>query len=343
MPEFSIIIPIYNVEKYLPAALESVLAQGFQDWEAILVDDGATDGSFAVASEYCARDSRLSIIRQKNGGLSAARNAGIPGANGKYIFFFDSDDLLCPDVLQIIHDTAERFHDPDIICGRGFSRFLDTGPKVETSCRQPELPGDIMTGTAAFNWLVAHRRYAPVAPVWTRCYHRSLFQSGDLLFVPGRLHEDEEWTPRAFYKAQRVAFADTCTIRYRSRSNSIMHSNQDAKIKNTIANIIDMLDFLNSCSFNNKSDSSPFMDDIVFQYASFILRDSYTLKDKFSALNQRKTNGIAKKLKSSPYFMEKSSLGSNLYSLVRALELLPFTLPLLHLAVVLLYNRKKAV
>ena len=332
MSEFMIIVPIFNVEKYLPQALDSILSQSFPDWDALLVDDGATDGSADIAARYCRSDSRFSLIRQKNGGLGAARNAAIPKTKGKYIIFLDGDDMLCPGLLQKVHESTERLHEPDIICCRGLVQFPDGNPAATVTRQFPEIPGGVMSGVEAFRWLVHHREYIPIASVWTRCYRRDLLQSGELFFLAGRLHEDEEWTPRTFFHAATVGFSDTCSILYRTRPGSIMHSNQEARIGSMVDNIIDMTSFLNSRTFVNQDDASAFMDDILFQYASFLLRADYTLKDKASALRLRKEKKIARLLKGSQYFRRKSKLGSFLYLTVRMIECLPFTLSCFHLA-----------
>ena len=90
-PIVSIIMPTYNVEKYLPAAIDSVLRQSYQDWELLVVDDGSTDNSKEIALEYAQKDDRISVLHKDNGGLSDARNYGLSRAQGKYLHFFDSD------------------------------------------------------------------------------------------------------------------------------------------------------------------------------------------------------------------------------------------------------------
>lgn len=106
---FSVIVPIYNIEKYIRRCIDSVLAQSFADFELILVDDGSPDGCPAICDEYAQRDSRIKVIHKKNGGLVSARQAGIRVAQGEYIFNLDGDDAICPDALEsaqkIITDT----------------------------------------------------------------------------------------------------------------------------------------------------------------------------------------------------------------------------------------------
>ena len=108
MPAISIIIPVYNVEKYLRRCLDSVLNQTFTDWQAICVNDGSPDGSGEILAEYAARDSRFIIVNKENGGLSDARNAGLPHATGEYIMYLDSDDFIHPQTMEIAYHMARR-------------------------------------------------------------------------------------------------------------------------------------------------------------------------------------------------------------------------------------------
>ena len=105
MPKISIIIPVYKVEAYLPACLDSVLAQTFSDWEAICVNDGSPDNCGKILSEYAQKDSRIKVITQENQGVSVARNKALENAQGKYICFLDSDDELAPTFLQKMYQA----------------------------------------------------------------------------------------------------------------------------------------------------------------------------------------------------------------------------------------------
>ena len=107
-PKITIIIPIYKVEKYLPRCLNSVLAQTFTDWQAILVDDGSPDNSGIIADKYAAQDNRFIVIHKQNAGVSAARNDALNVANGEYIMFLDSDDCIHPQTMEILYGLATR-------------------------------------------------------------------------------------------------------------------------------------------------------------------------------------------------------------------------------------------
>ena len=108
MPRISVIIPVFNVEAFLPRCLDSLLAQSFPDWEAVCVDDGSTDGSGAILDDYAARDPRFRVIHKANGGVSAARNTALPLLGGEYTLMMDSDDFLHPQLMEICLHFAER-------------------------------------------------------------------------------------------------------------------------------------------------------------------------------------------------------------------------------------------
>ena len=112
MPKFSIIIPVYNVEKYIKKCLDSVFSQSYKDYEVIVVNDGSTDKSMDIAKEY-----NVKIINQKNAGLSITRNNGLQIANGEYISFIDSDDWVDLDFLEKLYNTAKKYDADIAACG----------------------------------------------------------------------------------------------------------------------------------------------------------------------------------------------------------------------------------
>ena len=135
---FSIIIPVYQVEKYISAALASVEAQTFADWEAVIVDDGSTDAGNSICREFCRREPRFKLIRQDNAGLSAARNTGIDAASGDYIVFLDGDDFLKSDALERFAEQLERTS-PDIL---GFNGYIDVTEHSDGSCSEAWIRGE---------------------------------------------------------------------------------------------------------------------------------------------------------------------------------------------------------
>ena len=125
MPQISIIVPVYKVEKYIHKCIDSILSQTYKDWELILVDDGTPDNSGLICDEYAINDSRIQVIHQKNAGVGAARNAGIDKSTGKYIAFLDSDDFCTGDYLQNFVNGLIQNSDSDLIIQGMY--FYDNG------------------------------------------------------------------------------------------------------------------------------------------------------------------------------------------------------------------------
>ena len=215
---FSVIIPVYNVENYLRDCLDSVLHQTFEDWEAICVNDGSTDGSASILEEYASLDPRFVVVSQANGGLSAARNAGLKVAKGEYVLFLDSDDWLEQNALEVL---ANNRNGEDMLCFSG-RRFFDDEGKYFPSDQLTERY--YPTGMDYYNEnALEHRDFAFVCVV-LRTYRRKFLIENGLLFKEGIYHEDNLFTPIACYHAQRIRVINECLYDYRVRSSSIMTS-----------------------------------------------------------------------------------------------------------------------
>ena len=129
LSSISVIVPVFNVGKYLPCCIESVLNQSFPAFELILIDDGSTDGCSGLCDSYAREDSRIRVFHKKNGGVSSARNVGLDNARGEWVFFLDSDDLLPDRALEMLISCVDR--DVDMVYG-GIRKFAETDESVET-------------------------------------------------------------------------------------------------------------------------------------------------------------------------------------------------------------------
>ena len=138
--KISLIVPVYNTKAYLDDCIRSVLAQTFQDWELILVDDGSTDGSGALCEAWAERDARIRVLHQPNGGVSRARNSGISQARGEYLVFLDSDDQVLPAYLQRLWELREQYDAP--LAAVGFSGDTEMVNTLHKSLPQPLMEGD---------------------------------------------------------------------------------------------------------------------------------------------------------------------------------------------------------
>lgn len=213
---FSVIVPVYNVEQYLPECLDSLLHQTYGDWEAICVNDGSTDGCAAILAEYAARDNRFHIITQPNGGLSAARNTGLDHANGDYILFLDSDDWLETNALERIHSQLQTppsdLRPLDMLCFGGWMGSKTEYPTSET----------FDTGWTYYNRHALEHHEFPFVCVVLRCYRRQLLTDNQLTFRKGILHEDNLFTPQVCLAAKKTSVIPDLLYHYRVRPGSIM-------------------------------------------------------------------------------------------------------------------------
>ena len=123
---FSVLMPVYNVEKYISECIDSILNQSFDDWELIIVDDGSPDTSGQIADEYASKDSRIKVIHKANGGLISARREGIKHAQGEYCLFCDSDDMVAKSWMSAIDRTISEFNNPDMIIFSMAKYFSET-------------------------------------------------------------------------------------------------------------------------------------------------------------------------------------------------------------------------
>lgn len=213
--KFSVIIPVYNVEAYLQACLDSVLNQTFEDWEAICVNDGSTDNSAAILEEYGHKDGRFKIVSQSNGGLSAARNMGLKAAAGEYVLFLDSDDWLESNALKII---SQSLNEEDMLCFSG-RRFFEKENRYHEADQLKAW--SYATGMDYYNEnALAVRDFAFVCVV-LRAYKREFLLSHELWFKVGIFHEDNLFMPFACYYAKEVKVINDCLYDYRVRANSI--------------------------------------------------------------------------------------------------------------------------
>ncbi len=223
MPAISIIIPIYNVEKYLRRCLDSVKNQTFTNWEAICVNDGSPDDCAAILDEYAKMDGRFKIVTKENGGLSDARNAGMDVASGDYILYLDSDDFIHPQTMEIAYSfalrdesdivsfTYDRIYRPQLMVRHFLGRDTDNvvparyNKKYNVAKIKSRVTNDIYqyaterTHNAPGKnkkWLIKH------CQVWKNLYRRDLI--ADIPFIKGILFEDFPWWSRVMLRNPRT-------------------------------------------------------------------------------------------------------------------------------------------
>lgn len=225
----SIIIPVYNVEQYLARCIDSVLAQSYTDLEIILVDDGSPDGCGAICDAYAEKDSRIKVIHQKNRGLSGARNAGLEIATGEQVAFLDSDDYvdatMYEQLLTVMNQT-----DADIAeCGYRWVKPTETYDRENTGTV------DVYTNLEALDKLYfGDQMFGGLSIVaWNKLYRRHLLTG--LRFAQGLNFEDVDFTPRALFRAKKVAKLNLNLHNFFFTPNSISRGSFSLKKLDAIA------------------------------------------------------------------------------------------------------------
>lgn len=225
--ELSVVVPIYNVEKYLNRCIDSILSQTLLPDEIILVDDGSTDGSGKIADEYAQKYDSIKVIHQKNGGLSAARNTGIDTARGFYIAFVDSDDYIDSEMYKVLIDNLKRTNADISICGRYIEQ--------ENGERHPWRPigcNEIWNTEQGLIQLNNLKSFDMAA--CDKLFKRSLFEQeayGEkrVRFPVGKLSEDVYTMYKLVARAKKIVYTSTPLYHYVQRTGSISRSKKNYK------------------------------------------------------------------------------------------------------------------
>lgn len=236
MCKLSIIVPIYNVEKYLERCLNSILTQTFKDFELILVDDGSPDNCGKICDYYLHLDSRIKVIHKKNGGLSSARNAGLEIAKGEYIGFVDSDDWIDETMYDTLYNIAKENYADIVQCKfrKIYENIHENGVKSNKIT--------IVNKFEALNDLIKYgEMHVQSVVTWNKIYRRTLFN--DIRFPNGKTHEDEFTTYKLFYKSNKIVLTDNELYYYRQVPNSIMNTKFNKKRLDYLDALEEMLNF----------------------------------------------------------------------------------------------------
>ena len=222
MPSISVIVPVYKVEAYLDRCVNSILRQSFRDFELILVDDGSPDSCPRLCDGWAEKDSRIHVIHQENGGLSAARNAGIDwvlaNSTSSWIAFVDSDDWIHWDYLLQLYKAAAEAGSRVSACG-----FYRTTGEDRTAA----VSGKAVAMSADGYYCSGSIHGGVTAVAWNKLYHRSLFKT--LRYPVGKLHEDEFTTYQAVYEAGTVGVVEDELYAYFQNDAGIMRSKWNPK------------------------------------------------------------------------------------------------------------------
>ncbi len=296
MPRISVIIPVYNVEKYLNECLDSVIEQTFSDIEIICVNDGSTDNSLDILNRYSINDNRIKIISQENAGLAPARNAGMKIATGNYIFFLDSDDYFYnKNVLEILYNKAIKTNS-DLILSKAKAFYKGSNSRFKNKIK--------FLNNKFFNFKpVEHKQILPISFIelienypctsWGILYKRSFLKDNDIWFYNKRvIHEDNGFSIKVYSNFPTFTAITDYGVMYRIHNNSIMSSIEQKKTKkkkeNVLISVNDAFDYMRKReSFFTEDlikeirEASPYREHFSFNFEiKFLCRITWQSKNK---------------------------------------------------------------
>lgn len=218
-PLISIIIPVYNVERYLERCVYSVTSQTYENLEIFLVDDGSTDGCPKLCDDLAKKDARIKVIHKENGGLSDARNVAIDVCQGDYVFCLDSDDFVANDTIELLYSSLVK-NDADIATCGHINHYVEK-PQVDTT-RNTEL---VLDAEPALENMLYQKNVTTSA--WGKLYKRELFDG--VRYPKGKICEDLDTTYKLFSRSRKIVINTAIKLFYQQRTDSIINSQFSVK------------------------------------------------------------------------------------------------------------------
>lgn len=236
MPEISIIIPVYNSEKYIERCINSILAQTFSDYEIIIINDGSNDQSGEICENYALKNERIKVLHQKNQGQAAARNKALNIANGEYIAFVDSDDYVHPQMLETLYTNIKALNGDISICG---SEMVYTGEKAFD--KVGDVQKLVWKGKTFLTHCLLNNVDRKSWVLWDKLYHKSCFEK--IRLPEGRIFEDNAVVYRILYNANKVIDCDEVLYYYYQNNNSTVNMKFNRKHLQWLLVLKEMKDF----------------------------------------------------------------------------------------------------
>ena len=304
MHKISVIIPVYQVEKYIRETVNSVLDQSYGNLEVILVDDGSFDGSPLICDEFEKKDDRVKVIHKENGGLSDARNAGIKCASGDFVLFLDGDDYW--DDPYAIEKLVKRLNESkaDVLNYSYKKCYEDTGEEIPYFDHLEAMPLSLKSKYERIDYLTKNHLY--IASACNKLIKRELFD-GELLFRKGVYSEDIEWCLKLMLKAESMDFICENFYCYRQRSDSISKTINNKKCEDLCNNILRCFDLC--------KDIDPLLKEYAYRYIAYQYGTFY----KNQAISEHKADECIEKLKPYSWILKyhcnnKKLMGLNIVS-----------------------------
>ena len=273
--KISVVIPVYNTEKYLRQCVESVLNQTYIDLQVILVDDGSKDSSGNICDELAKKDNRIEVIHKENGGHSDARNTGINRSTGEYVLFLDSDDYW--DDNKALERLIGQLKETDCdVLNFQYKKYFEDTDEFEKNKNDIEFSNEIFARgkDAQFEFLINNSLY--IASACNKMIRTSLLKNNDMFFEKGVLAEDIEWSARLAISANTMWYCNECFYVYRQRKQSTTHSLTIRNISDVKNHIVRCVQYGENCENSFKK---IYLNYVAYQYAVIFVSSGY-VKDK---------------------------------------------------------------
>lgn len=285
--KISIIVPVYNVEKYIETCINSIKNQTYPNIEIILVNDGSKDSSGKICDEHANQDSRIKVIHTKNGGLSAARNQGIRNSTGDYLMFVDGDDFVTNNSVEDIVNIISKRKTVDIIIGK-MIMYYDNNKKIEEDF---EFNENIYHGNSGIDILTYMFEEIPVI-MWSACrsiYRRDFLIENNFYFTEGFTSEDLDLIPKVLLQAKNIFPYNKPFYYYRQlRPNSIVNTVNAKRFYDIVSIIKSYLLLMKEKQYNSKFNNA-FIKQLANIYVRYVVIIGYVPKnDRIKVINQMK-------------------------------------------------------
>lgn len=281
MELISVIVPVYNVEKYLDECVNSILDQTYSNIEILLIDDGSTDNSPNICDFYEKQDNRVRVIHQQNGGLSLARNIGIEKSQGDFIVFVDSDDYISTDMLEVMINEMKKNIESTSILMCNFVKFDSYGNVIKKN--NYNLEKEIIDKVSAIDRLIVSKDINYIV-AWGKLYKKEVFD--EIRFPLNKQNEDEFVMHKVYFNCDSIICLDKCFYKYRIRDNSIMNSKFSIKQFNKLEALYDRVNF---CKKHNLIDLMNKAQQMYIAYfIDFYIKGMETLTIKKSIIRRKK-------------------------------------------------------
>lgn len=245
-PLISVLVPVYNIEKYLNACLDSIINQKYENIEIIIVDDGSTDNSSAICDSYVQKDRRIKVFQSDNTGIASARNLLLEKATGEYIAFVDSDDVILPDMYSAMIKTAIETESDIVLCN--FDIVSPDGTIMEPEYDMPFAEGEI--AVTDYISTVSSGYCGLLSIVWNKLYKRHVFEG--IRYPDGKIHEDDATIHRIIHNCNKIFYLDKKYYRYRKHKTSIMNKKFSSKRLDSTDAVLDRLTFFAENRYDEK-------------------------------------------------------------------------------------------